>query len=164
VSVNSIIEKLEKLVDMHNQLIQLSLDKTTIVKNGEVDKLQPLLVIERKLVQQLEKAEEARKKDVDEWFASRGLPQEDATITNMLNHLQDEEEQNALETSAVRLMEAIIALKQQEQLNIALIQQSMQFVQLSMDLLSPSLTSINYGNKTNADKSSVNRSIFDSKA
>ena len=67
-----------------------------------------------------------------------------------------------LEASAVKLTEALIALKQQEQLNIALIQQSMQFVQLSLDLLSPSLTNMNYG-KEQKDQP-INRSVFDSKA
>lgn len=163
-SVNSIIDKLEQLVEIHQQLIQFSLEKTTIVKNGEVDKLQSHLVKERKLVQQLEKAEAAREKEVEKWFIDNGLSLDDTTITTMLQHLQDEGEQQALEASAVRLAEALINLKQQEQLNVALIQQSMQFVQLSIDLLSPSLANINYNNKTDMDKSSANRSLFDSKA
>lgn len=163
-SVNSIIDKLEQLVEIHQQLIQFSLEKTTIVKNGEVDKLQSHLVKERKLVQQLEKAEAAREKEVEKWFIDNGLSLDDTTITTMLQHLQDEGEQQALEANAVRLAEALINLKQQEQLNVALIQQSMQFVQLSIDLLSPSLANINYSNKTDMDKSSANRSLFDSKA
>jgi flagellar biosynthesis/type III secretory pathway chaperone len=163
-SVQSIIETIEKLTSLHQQLIKLSEEKTTIVKEGAVDKLQAILIKERKYVQQLGQVEEKRKTLVDTWFSERKLSLEEATVTNMLQHLTDDKEKQEVEESAVRLTEAIVKLKQQEQLNMALIQQSMQFVQLSVDLLSPSLKNINYGNKSEKDQSGENRSVFDSKA
>ncbi|MEN2768732.1 flagellar protein FlgN [Ornithinibacillus xuwenensis] len=162
-SLNVIIEKLEKLTSIHQQLLELSFEKTTVVKEGAVDKLQAILIKERKFVQQLEQAEDNRKKEVDAWFLEHNLKLDEATITNMINHL-DASEKKELEESAVRLSEVILKLKQQEQLNMALIQQSMQFVQLSIDLMSPSLKNMNYGNKADKDQSTINRSVFDSKA
>lgn len=162
-SMKSIIEKLDKLTGIHQQLIQLSKGKTDLIKEGHVEKLQGHLVKERKLVQQLEKAENERKKVVDEWFLENGHSLHEATVTNMLEKIQVESEKEALEEHAVQLAEAIVQLKQQEQLNMELIQQSMQFVQLSIDLLSPSLKNINYGNKPDQNPA-ANRSVFDSKA
>ncbi|WP_047980836.1 flagellar protein FlgN [Ornithinibacillus contaminans] len=163
-SVQAIIKKLDKLTGIHQQLVQLSKEKTTVIKEGAVEKLQAVLVKERKYVQQLEQAEESRRTEVEAWFEENKLPLAEATVTTMLQQLTAEEEKEAVEAAAVRLTEAIVELKQQEQLNMALIQQSMQFVQLSIDLLSPTLKSMNYGNKTQSEQSSVGRSVFDSKA
>lgn len=163
-SVQAIIKKLDKLTEIHQQLVQLSKEKTTVIKEGAVEKLQAVLVKERKYVQQLEQAEESRRTEVEAWFEENKLPLAEATVTTMLQQLTAEEEKEAVEAAAVRLTEAIVEFKQQEQLNMALIQQSMQFVQLSIDLLSPTLKSMNYGNKTQSEQSSVGRSVFDSKA
>jgi flagellar biosynthesis/type III secretory pathway chaperone len=161
-SVQAIIEKLDKLTTIHEQLLAVSHEKTAVVKEGNVEKLQSVLIKERKLVQQLDQAEEKRQQEVVLWFSNHGAPTEEVTVTNILNHLASEAEKKAIENSVVRLTEVIVKLKQQEQLNMALIQQSMQFVQLSIDLLSPSLKNMNYG-KDN-DKPAINRSVFDSKA
>lgn len=161
-SVQLIIDKISKLVEIHEQLLKLSNEKTTLVKEGNVEELQPILVNERKVVQQLEKAEEERQKEVASWFVNHGVSIDEATLTNLLNHVKSEAEKKELEQAAVHLSEVIEKLKQQEELNMALIQQSMQFVQLSIDLLSPSLKNMNYGNDNGP--SDVNRSVFDSKA
>ncbi|MBS3681734.1 flagellar protein FlgN [Ornithinibacillus massiliensis] len=161
-SVQAIIEKLEKLIVTHEQLLDLSKEKTAIVKEGNVENLQTVLIKERKILQQITQLEESRQKEVEDWFANHRLTNEEATVTNLVNQLSNNEERKAIEESAVRLTETIVNLKQQEQLNMALIQQSMQFVQLSIDLLSPSLKNLNYGKEQ--EQSQINRSVFDSKA
>lgn len=161
-SVQSIIDKIRKLIAIHEQLLELSNEKTILVKEGNVEKLQPILVKERKVVQQLEQAEEERQKEVATWFANNGISTVEATVSSLLSQIENDAEQKMLEESAAQLTEVIVKLKQQEQLNMALIQQSMQFVQLSIDLLSPSLKNMNYGKENGP--SDVNRSVFDSKA
>lgn len=162
-SVQSILEKLNKLISIHEKLLELSKEKTNIVKEGNAEKLQAKLIQERKMVLQLAQVEESRQKEVDEWFSVRGLSNEEATVTNLINNIENDEEKKLLEEKAVHLTEVVVNLKQQEQLNMALIQQSMQFVQLSIDLLSPSLKNINYSKDKEGD-SHINRSVFDSKA
>ncbi|WP_010098536.1 flagellar protein FlgN [Ornithinibacillus scapharcae] len=152
----------KNLILIHEQLLALSIEKTALVKEGNVEKLQPTLVKERKAVQQLEQAEEERQKEVATWFVNHGVKVDEVTLSNLMNHIEIEAEKKELEDAAVRLTEAIVKLKQQEELNMALIQQSMQFVQLSIDLLSPSLKNMNYGK--DKGPSDVNRSVFDSKA
>lgn len=74
----------------------------------------------------------------------------------------DEQSREGLEKTAVALTNVITRLKEQKQLNQALIQQSMQFVELSLDMLSPSIRNMNYGEKKSSGPKG--RSVFDSKA
>lgn len=160
--MNEIIKSLEDLVSVHVEILDISKEKTEVIKEGSVEKLQKLLVNERKLVRKVENNEKERKVLVDHWFENRKLSLEDATVTNMLELLDDEEDKNNLEQVTIALTKVITNLKAQEKLNLALISQSMQFVQVSLDLLSPSLKNMNYGNKPNEEEPT--RSVFDSKA
>lgn len=160
--MNEIIKSLEDLVNVHVEILDISKEKTEVIKEGSVEKLQKLLVNERKLVRKIENNEKERKELVDKWFEDRKLSLEDATVTKMLELLDDEQDKNNLEQVTIALTKVITNLKAQEKLNLALISQSMQFVQVSLDLLSPSLKNMNYGNKPNEEEPT--RSVFDSKA
>jgi len=161
-TIKPMIQVLSKLVDVHKSLLENARQKTEVVKEGSVEQLQMILIKERKYIQVLEQAEAERKKEVENWFLQQGLPLNKTTITEILDLIPNNEEKKELENQAVALTEAITSLKQQEQLNQALIQQSMQFVQLSLDMMNPSIKNMNYGNKQ--ETSTAKRSVFDTKA
>lgn len=160
--MKEIIQSLEDLVKIHEELLKSSEEKTEIVKEGSVEKLQALLVKERKLVRKAEQAEKDRQAHVESWYSKQQLATEEASVTNILEQLDNEQEKNALEQVTIDLTKVITSLKAQENLNLALINQSMQFVQVSLDLLSPTLKNMNYGNQS--DIETPGRSVFDSKA
>lgn len=159
-STQSIIAALQQLIEIHQDMIKLSEEKTEIIKEGYVEKLQKQLVREQKLIRLLEQAENNRQQEAISWYRQADRPLEEITITNILNVLEDEEERNALEEAAVQLANAVMKLKQQEQLNHSLLQQSMQFVQFSLNMINPTIENFNYGNQQTGN----NRSVFDSKA
>lgn len=161
-TLQTIIKSMEKLVMLHDSLLSISEQKTIAIKKGDMEKLQPLLVKERKHVQALEQVETARFKDVEEWFKTNNLQPDDQTITAMIEHLEDSDQQRALANVTTVLTNSVTNLKRQEQLNQALIQQSLQFVELSLDMMNPSINKLNYGNKKETE--TTNRSVFDSKA
>ncbi|MYL40234.1 flagellar protein FlgN [Virgibacillus massiliensis] len=151
------------LVTLHQELIAISNQKTEAVKSGNLEKLQQVLVNERKQIRKIEKAEEGRQLVVADWFESQRLNIE-PTITRLVEAINCDETRKELTAATNQLTEAITTLKQQEQLNMALINQSMQFIQLSMDLLNPSLSQMNYGGSATESTGSIKRSVFDSKA
>jgi len=162
VSITAINTSLQELTVIHEELLKVSKRKTDIIKEGSTEKIQAILVEERKYIKVLEQAEQKRQIEVEKWYSNRQQPLEEMTITNMLELLTDEQEKQELEEKTIQLTEAITELKHQEQLNQALIQQSMQFVQLSLDMLNPTIQSMNYGKSQDTEGSK--RSVFDSKA
>jgi len=163
VSVKAIIQVIENLIRLHDALLENAKQKTEAVKEGSLDKLQMVLIEERKYIQLLEQSESDRKAAIDHWFLQNNYPLNNRpTLTELLNLLSNQKEKNELERKSHLLKDLILLLKQQEQLNHALIQQSMQFVQLSLNVLNPSINNMNYGNKSK--KVSVKRTVFDSKA
>src|SRR5690625_517048 len=161
-SIQAIIRSLEELIQFHDHLLDISEQKTALIKAGSVEALQALLVKERKEIRLLEQAEEKRQSEVEAWFQERQTDQ-DATLSNMLEIITDETAQNELEDTTIKLTEIITKLKQQEQLNQSLLNQSIQFVQLTMGMMNPGMKEINYG-KQKETAPAMNRSVFDSHA
>ncbi|MBM7570247.1 flagellar protein FlgN [Aquibacillus albus] len=161
-SVKPIVEALDKLTQLHQSLLKLSKDKTESLKKGSIDQLQALLVQERKHVQAINQLEEKRMKLVENWAITNQLDPAAINVSSMLEILKQDSDKELLKNATTQLAEIMVELKQQEKLNQELTQQSLQFVQLTMDMISPTLRNMNYGNS--AKQQSNNRSVFDSKA
>lgn len=161
-SAQQIIQLLEKLVTLHVSLLEIAKRKTEIIKTGKIEQMQPLLVKERRHVQALEQVEGKRQELVERWFLQQNLSTENTTITAMLEQISNEDEAVELANVTEALARKMTELKQQEQLNQTLIQQSMKFINLSLDLINPSLKNMNYG--SNKESESINQTVFDSKA
>jgi flagellar biosynthesis/type III secretory pathway chaperone len=161
--MNELIRLLNELTELHQELLTVSKHKTEAIKAGKTDELQRVLAEERKLSRKLERKESERMEAVNVWLEREGMNVSEPTVTAILEELDDEIGRNRLEGAAIELTNAITELKAQEKLNLALINQSMQFVQMSLDLLSPTLKNMNYSH-TNSPAETPNRSIFDSKA
>lgn len=160
-SITNIIQALEHLVDIHHRLLKRSREKTELIKDRNVEQLQQLIVQERKFILHLEQAEKKRQAFVKDWFLKQGKQDEEMTISNLLMLTNNKQEQKKLAKVTTALTEVITELKRQEQLNRELLEQSMQFVQMSLNMLSPSYDQMNYGaNKRNKQI----HSVFDSKA
>jgi len=107
------------------------------------------------------KTEKTRQKAVKEWLEIKGLDKA-GTVSELLEAVSDEKEREKLAKTSTLLTEGITKLKHNEQLNQSLLEQSLQFVQVSLDLMNPSLKNMNYGKQP--DSYTTKRSVFDSKA
>ena len=163
--INAILSALEGLVQLHESLLQLSIKKTEQLKKGKIDELQDILTSEQKHIQAIDKLEAQRLKAVDEWAEQVQLGESDEkNVTFILAHLSDQTERHELEKLSTQLAETLVELKAQEGLNQELTQQSLQFVQMNLAMLSPTIEQMNYGNKSNQNDPVSKRSVFDSKA
>lgn len=164
-SVQPIIDHLHTLTELHASLLQLSVQKTELLKDGEMDALRELLNKEQKHVQALNQIEQRRLDAVATWAKQHNL---DSTITvsEMIEHHTTGAEREQLERVTLRLAELVVELRHQEDLNRQLTKQSLQFVQLSLDMMQPSMKTINYSNKQTSTSTQTppKRSVFDSKA
>ncbi|WP_066192263.1 MULTISPECIES: flagellar protein FlgN [Gracilibacillus] len=159
--VQTIIKQLNKLIELHDSLIGISKQKTEIVKAGDTQSLQNLLIREQKHVQAINQIEERRIASVQAWAAAENMDPKTVTVADIIEEHAQGVEKIQLEEVTVALASQLMELRRQEDLNKQLIQQSLQFIQLSLDMMQPSITNMNYGNTT---QSGPKRSVFDSKA
>jgi len=152
-----LISILQAHVKLHESLYKLAERKTEALKKNDIDALSTLMKDEQKHIFAIRQLEEQR----IGWL-KKTFPNETVTITRCLE-LADETEREQLRQWHGRLTEAITRLKQVNELNKQLLEQSLQFVTAMLDVMMPSAQPIAY-NKANEYEAPPNRSIFESKA
>jgi flagellar biosynthesis/type III secretory pathway chaperone len=162
-SAQQIIECMKKLGQVHTTFNQLAEEKTEALKKGDISHLRSLLQKESAYLKQLQQLEQERVRLVRFFITGKGLASEGGTITELLLHVT-EEEKNQLISLQKELIEEIEKLKMQNELNQQLIQDSLRFVNLSLDVIQPQSDTGNYQRTTNDDDEQLGRSLFDTKA
>lgn len=158
--IEPIISDMKRLVKLHRSLLYVSKEKTEGLKANDTSKLRQLDLEEKKHIQAVQKVEKGRQKHVNDWYVRQGT-EDQQTISDMLTHLEGKEYEQLNEEYEAMIL-VLADLKHQERLNAELTKQSLQFINLSLDLLKPELANLNYGGEEKPAHS--NRSIFDSKA
>lgn len=161
-SIAPLLNKLQDLLKAHETLLLISDEKTDVLIEGNMEAFQKILLSEKKAVKELSRAENERQKVSTQYASDYKLTEEEVTVTSLIERLTGSDEQQQLEDITTKLVNCITELKRKEEMNRVLIQQSMQFVQFSLDVMNPNIEKMNYGHKS---KNSNNaRSTFDSQA
>ncbi|WP_026672376.1 flagellar protein FlgN [Alkalihalobacterium bogoriense] len=164
-STKNIAEVLQELLSVHQAFRKLAKEKAEVLKKGDMPALDQLIKKEAVVIQQLKKLEQDRLFVVEQYLHSKGLVTEGVTMAQLIQ-MTSPEEQEVLEKLQQELLEEIEGLKAENELNQQLIQDSLRFVNLSLDMLSPQQDEdVNYKRpKSNQYEGGASRSIFDSRA
>ncbi|MBT2687168.1 flagellar protein FlgN [Bacillus sp. ISL-47] len=158
-SAETLITTMEKLLKLHKSLYELAVKKTDIIKNGDMDALNQMLKDEQTHIAAIDRMEKERQKAAK--MIAAGM--ENPTVSDCMAFLS-QDEQIKLETIAKELTELVYELKEQNYLNQQLVHHSLQFVNVSMNLLRPQPENMNYGPPAKKKSSEKNTpGIFNSK-
>ncbi|MDY0393239.1 flagellar protein FlgN [Virgibacillus halophilus] len=160
--IKLIIEDVKQLTVIHQQLYQQSLKKMEAIKSNDTEQLQKMIISEQKLARQLDKIENQRIQNVSKFAKEQQIKNSETALSDILQIVADVNDKQELEQAAISLSESVLHLREQEQLNQELIRQSLKFVDMSLEMLQPSISSMNYGNHQHS--ASSKKSVFDSKA
>lgn len=165
-SIQPIIATLEKLETMHKSLLEHAYKKTELVKNGDMEELDHILKIEQSHVAAIETLEQQRQVLVTEYLGAKGIALTGTpTVADVIETADLEEERIQLETMRNRLILVIEDLRKQNDLNQKLVYQSLQFVNMTLDLLSLRPEQMNYSGKEVRGENVVpKKTYFDSQA
>ncbi|AOM81899.1 flagellar protein FlgN [Salisediminibacterium beveridgei] len=164
--VNDLIKIIQAMVTVHQTLNDLAVAKQDAVKKGDMKDLEAVMQKEAPLIQKLRKLENTRMHLISQWQDEKGLVKEGVTIDQLLP-LFPEKESRELEAWSTRLIEQMIRLKEQNDLNEQLLEDSLRFVNVTLDAMRPQNHFNNYsgnGPEDDDDFKSGDHSLFDSKA
>ncbi|GAE33028.1 flagellar protein FlgN [Halalkalibacter akibai] len=163
-SIKAITQMVERLIDIHEQLIDLAAKKTELIKQNNMKALELLVREESKLAHKLQTTELLRSKTVKTFLLEQGEAKENVTISDV-KAFATEEEKQILDQHQDQLIKHVVELKTLNQLNQELIEESLRFVNLSLDLMLPHKEDVSYNPLDHEDRPFEHgRSLFDSKA
>lgn len=154
---------IKKLINIHQTFNQLAEEKTGCLTKGDIAHLKLLMQKESVQLKQLQRVEQERVRLVQFFMKNKGLVTEVGTLAEILPHVSDGEKEELVSLQE-QIFQQIQILKQKNQLNQQLIEDSLRFVNLSLDVLQPELDTGNYQRPDQDDDQPLGRSLFDSKA
>lgn len=153
-SISTIITTLEKLATLHDYLYELTVRKAEVVKSNSLEDLQELTQEEKKFTKAIYQLEQQRAALSGDKTVSELAEAANETEREALLHLKD------------RLTGAIQSIQQQNELNQQLLNQSLQFISVTLNTLTQEPSAVTYEKGANIKKNTTTptRSMFDSKA
>jgi flagellar biosynthesis/type III secretory pathway chaperone len=143
---------LERLYKSHEDLLALGERKTEVLKLGDMKALDVLLKEEDLQVKKLQLIEKERMLKFANVTLGDVLEQAEESEKEKLLHLQD------------HLIQTYEALKSRNELNQELLEQSLQYVNMSLSMVQPQTEPATYSNSKKNPYTSQATSLFDSKA
>ena len=165
--LSTILGTLEKLEKMHRSLYELALKKTDLVKSNQIEELDHILKTEQAHVAAIDTLEQQRQVQVKQYLTNKGFSYTGApTVAQLIEASHGEPLLAELKEQRDRLMEVVEILKIQNELNQKLVFQSLQFVNMSLNLIRPQQQEqVNYSDKEVLGQNTVSKkSYFDSQA
>jgi flagellar biosynthesis/type III secretory pathway chaperone len=167
-SVSQLLATLENLEKMHRSLLELANIKTEYIKAGDMESLDAHLKKEQTHVAAIETLEQMRQKQVMDYLEAKGLAlAETPSIAHVID-ITDGPEKEMLQQQRERLLTVVTDLKEKNLLNQKLVLQSLQFVNLTLDMLKPQrhqTSTFNYsGDEVRGQGTVGKKSYFDSQA
>lgn len=162
VLIDNLIKVLEYEKKLYGRILHLSEDKTSAVVKGELENLQAITAKEQELSDELKKLADVRDKIIGQIGRSIGNYSDSITVTDLIN-LAPEEYSERLSRISKSLKETVNKLKNKNDLNLKLINNALEYVDFSLNLLTqPVPQAVQYGRKGN-EQESKSRTVLDIK-
>ena len=163
-SIDNILQSLTKLDMLHKSLLDIAYRKTEAIKTGDMDSLNQLLKDEQAHVAGISQLEQQRQLEVTDYLRAKGIaPTDNPTVALVLENTNTDEEKAQLTKARNNLLLTLETLKNQNDLNQKLTFQSLQFVNMTLDMLRPKPDQINYS-QSEVKGPSKDKVYFDSQA
>jgi flagellar biosynthesis/type III secretory pathway chaperone len=162
--MEKLTEMLQTLIKHYGTLLCLSRTKTDRIIQNDTDSLTKILVRENALVQLITQLEGKRQQHVEILFgkSQRG---EERTMRNLLKQMPEGAGRSTLQELCKELMASLLTLQEIEKRNASLLDQSLALVELSLEMVQPTRTKMNYsGDRLSAQIQKPSYSVFDTKA
>jgi len=164
--VQRLISVLERLDEIHEQLSGLADRKREALVRNDAQEVSAATAKENQLIKTVEELLAEKKETTNAFFRSRGFqPVREITVTELSRLVTDPGVKEALLAARDRLTATAEKLKRKNELNQQLLEQSLGFINYSLDVLIGPDDEPMYHNPLNQPKAGMQRTgYFDSKA
>jgi len=157
--IEEIINILKQEMKLYKDLVRLSDEKKNAIISGKVDEIDKIIKIEQNIVFDAGQLEKLRERSVDQYCVINGLKRENINLTELGKTLGDAAK-NQLEKVQGELQSILGDLKNINDQNGALIKQSLEFIDFSINLI----TSTQIDSTSLYEEGKQSKRIFDAKA
>lgn len=166
VTIQTVIQTLHDLNAIHETLLELGEQKREVLVANQVNELTRITNEESKLMKQVSECEQRWLAGVARFLNERGLERDPSiTMSELIKLVTIEDDKQALQGAQQQLLATMDKLNDVNALNQQLIEQSLSFIDYTLDLLTEDTSELlGYSNPSDKPKTARNNTIFDTKA
>lgn len=163
-SVAGIVQLLENLTELHRPLLELGEQKKQVIIDNDVERLNQIAAQENKWIKRILDLEKHREQATEAFLSKHGHPPvRNMTISELAKLVFNINEKQALLAAQMKLMDIMAKLKSVNELNQSLIEQSLAFINYSLDLLMGPEDDTVYRNPAQQTSTSNRQGYFDTR-
>ncbi|MBP1965797.1 flagellar export chaperone FlgN [Paenibacillus aceris] len=164
-SITAIVDLLNEMTELHEELVQFSLGKRNVIMRNDVNELAAIVKKEAKLIKDISDLDQKRVVLVCEYMISRCYqPNPSITLSDFIKIIFKAEEKLQLLDARNNLELKLNELKEANLTNKQLVKLSLNFIDLSLDLLTGSFEQeLIYKNPNQQHGIKRNSTMFDSR-
>ncbi|MBM7700160.1 flagellar protein FlgN [Kurthia huakuii] len=141
--INTIMAKLNM---MHKSLVKLADHKTELITNGDMDGIKNMINDEQSHISAIAQLESQRQQAVLSYLKGRNVaPTAQPTIEQLIALVPTAQEKTQLRQTSEQLLQTVEQLQQANELNQKLLFNSLQVVNMTIDMMRPQQDNFNYG-------------------
>lgn len=161
--LTELINLMEKECGFFKEMLSLSKEKTDVLVNRKIQRLEEITEQEKQSVVELKKIEEQRQEKIN-IIAKKLDINEGCTVSDILEKL-DKAQGETLMSKRIELLETIEKIKKTNEINDALIRNSLEHVDFLLNLVtySDEVTDNSYRSDGKASETSESKSLMDFK-
>lgn len=133
--IENLINVLEKENNEYNQLLSLSLDKTSVIVNGDIEKLQLIVAEEQKVIEFINKLEKSREENIKDIANVLNIREHEFKLDNLIKMLEkqpkEQEELSKVRNAFKRTMNKLVKVNDN---NKVLLQESINMIEFELNL------------------------------
>ena len=133
--IENLISILEKENNEYNQLLNLSLDKTSVVVKGDIEKLQVIVAQEQEKIEIINKLEKTREENIKDIANVLNIPENEFKLDNLIKMLekqpQEQEDLSKVRDAFKRTMNKLVKINDN---NRVLLQESINMIEFELNL------------------------------
>jgi flagellar biosynthesis/type III secretory pathway chaperone len=144
-SLKMLKQILEKMVKVHQRLLDLAKEKRVILVEGRISHLQNVVNQESLCVEQIQKLEEERRNQTTHYLQSIGVPSGRSTMDMIIESLENQAEKSIFLSIVEQLRGLVKEMSYFNQSNQQLVQMSLSYIQYAIGIHIQKKPSIGYG-------------------
>ena len=133
--IENLISILEKENNEYNQLLSLSLDKTSVIVKGDIDKLQVIVAEEQKKIGIINSLEKSREENIKDIANVLNIAENEFKLENLIKMLEkqprEQEELSKVRNAFKRTMNKLVKVNDN---NRVLLQESINMIEFELNL------------------------------
>lgn len=165
--IQSVIEHMRILNELHGRLLDIADRKKNALVRNAIEEINSMVNQEVKLVRQISVADTERVQAIRQFLEEQGVHADDSvTVSDVVRLVFNAEERRQLMKEREQLLGRIDRLKELNELNQQLIQQSLAYLEYSLDVISgaPDSDVVYQRPQSSPSFNTSRRGLFDTKA